>query len=117
MRLLDGDSHPLAIDEINDIIEHREPYFGELLGALIQKRQEALQRGELDAHFQPYLLAGGREAYEIVLCTNRGGITAVYVITRGRLRLLTVVAFDDFMREAISGQALTEAIMRAAERI
>jgi hypothetical protein len=112
----DGDAHPSAIEEIQRIAG-RGGDFARALGALIRKRHDTISAGVMDSDFEGHDMALGVRYYSVNHCVGWVGTSAVFAVEDGALRLLSVVAFDDFMQEAMSGQALHEALQRAQARI
>ncbi|MHB1057378.1 MAG: hypothetical protein ACYC0F_05810 [Rhodanobacter sp.] len=112
----DGDAHPDAIEEILSIAE-RGTEFKHALGALIRKRRNTVLTGTLDSGFEAHDLSPGITCHSVNHCAGWAGITAVFIVEEDALRLLSVVAFDDFMAEAMSGWALQEALRLAKARI
>jgi hypothetical protein len=117
VRLLDGDGHPLAIAELEAIVQRPEPEFAQAVGALIARRRAVLRRGRLDRHFHGYRVAGGPVFYETTMSTGAGGISAVFAVIDGALMLMSVVAFDSAWSEAMRGAALAAGLKSALERL
>ncbi len=112
----DGDAHPLAIQEILAIAA-RGGDFAKALGALTRKRHHAIASGALDGAFERHDRPPGIPFCSVNHCVGRVGTTAVFSLENDALRLLSVVAFDDFIVEALSASALYEALRRAEQRI
>jgi hypothetical protein len=112
----DGDAHPLAIQEILAIAA-RGGDLVKALGALAKKRHQAIASGALDAAFERHDRSNAVVLYSVNHCVGRVGTTAVFSLVNGALRLLSVVAFDDLIVEAMSASALYEALGRAEQRI
>ena len=112
----DGDAHPHAIQEIRSIAA-KGGDFARALGALIRKRHETILAGTLDSAFERHDLSPGVVCHSVNHCVGWVGISAIFIMEDDALRLLSVVAFDDFMAEAMSGRALHEALRLAKSRI
>lgn len=112
----DGDAHPDAIQEIQTIAT-RGGDFARALGALIRKRHDTLLAGKLDNAFEPHEVSPGITCHSVNHCVGWVGISAVFIIEDGALKLLSVVAFENFMDEAMSAWALQEALRLAEARI
>lgn len=112
----DGDAHPLAIQEILAIAA-RGGDFAKALGAFTRKRHDAIASGAMDGTFERHNRPLGIPFYSVNHCVGWVGTTAVFSLKNDALRLLSVVAFDNFIVEAMSASALYEALRRAAQRI
>ena len=112
----DGDAHPDAIQEIQAIAA-RGGDFARALGALIRKRHDTLLAGKLDNAFERHDVSPGVTCHSVNHCVGWVGISAIFIIEGGALKLLSVVAFEDFMDEAMSARALREALQLAQARI
>jgi hypothetical protein len=117
VKLTDGDGHPEAIKELKAITARNEPVFSQLVGALIQKRHDVLDRGALDEDFYRHELPGDQAIYEFDAVSGRAGLVAIFTIVKARLILLSVVAFDHSLKEILSRRAFNEALKRATERM
>ena len=112
----DGDAHLLAIAEIKQITG-RGGNFARAVGALIRKRRDTILAGVLDGAFECHAMAPGVCVYSVNHCMGWVGTSAVFMIEDDTLKLLSVVAFDDFMQEAMSGQALRQALQLSLARM
>lgn len=115
-QMRDGDAHPLAIAEIQRIVG-RGGDFARAVGALIRKRRDTILAGVLDGAFESHEVAPEVCAYSVNHCMGWVGTSAVFTVEDDTLKLLSVVAFDNFMHEAMSGQALHQALQLASARI
>lgn len=115
MALHDGDGNPEAIAEMNAIAALGGDY-AKAVGALIKRRQQALQRDQLDDRFEHDWRNDDSVLYTLNFCSGTVGITAAFSCRDDLLRLRSVVAFDNFIDEAKSGSALNEALRRADRR-
>jgi hypothetical protein len=116
VRLTDGDGHPEAIKELKAITARADPVFSQLVGALIQKRHDVLERGAVDEDFHRHELASGQALYEFDAVSGRAGLVAIFTIEKARFTLVSVVAFDHSFKEILSRRAFNEAVKRATER-
>jgi hypothetical protein len=114
--MTDGDAHRRAIKEIQAIVALGGD-FAVAVGALIKTRHETIARRSLGSVFERHDRDPGLTFYSVSHCVGFVGTTAVFVLEKDSLRLLSVVAFDNFIDEAMSAGALNKALQLATERI